>query len=60
MESKFNKKEIERQMIEITLANDVVLDKDTLNEIRDKAMRPIAHLVGDWKIQTLVAKNDAT
>ena len=55
-----NERRIEKQIIHIVLANDVVLDKDTLNEIRDKAMRPIAHLVGDWKIQTLVAKNDAT
>ena len=60
MESKFNKKEIERQMIEITLANDVVLDVETLEEIRAKGMKPIAHLIGDWHVKSISSTRRVT
>tara|TARA_R100000501_G_C2518206_1_gene46631 strand:- start:58 stop:306 length:249 start_codon:yes stop_codon:yes gene_type:complete len=47
------KHRIEKQMIEITLANDIVLDINTLEEIRLKGMKPISHLIGDWKVKSI-------
>ena len=47
------KHRIEKQMIEIILANDIVLDINTLEEIRLKGMKPISHLIGDWKVKSI-------
>ena len=53
-------KKIEKQMIEITLANDINLDLDTLEEIRIKAMKPISHLIGNWSVKSISSTHRVT
>ena len=57
---KENKKQIEKQMIEIILANDVELDVETLEEIRSKGMKPIGHLIGDWCVKSISSTRRVT